>query len=58
MFAHKDAFQWFIDMHRFEMASRIRISAGKSPKPRYALRDSQSVKMTEAARGRGIDDGK
>jgi transposase len=41
-----------------DLVLRSRIAAGRKAEPTYALIDSQSVKTTGAAEGRGIDGGK
>ena len=41
-----------------EMVGKVRIDAGRTVEPSYALIDSQSAKTTVAAENRGIDGGK
>ena len=43
---------------RAALVERVRTDAGRKPGPSYAIIDSQSVKTTSAAEGRGIDGGK
>jgi len=48
--------KWDITLQRLVELSRIK--QGRKPSPNYALIDSQSVKTSGAAKGRGIDGGK
>jgi len=48
--------KWDITLQRLVQLSRIK--QGRKPSPSYALIDSQSVKTSGAAKGRGIDGGK
>ena len=43
---------------RAALVERVRTEAGRNAGPSYAIIDSQSVKTTSAAEGRGIDGGK
>ena len=43
---------------RAALVERVRTEAGRKAGPSYAIIDSQSVKTTSAAEGRGIDRGK
>ena len=40
------------------LVERVRTDAGRNAGPSYTIIDSQSVKTTSAAEGRGIDGGK
>jgi putative transposase len=48
--------KWEIMLQRLVEASRVK--QGRNPSPSYSLIDSQSVKTSGAAKGRGIDGGK
>ena len=48
--------KWDIMLQRLVETSRVK--QGRNPCPSYALIDSQSVKTSGAAHGRGIDGGK
>jgi transposase len=48
--------KWDIMLQRLVETSRVK--QGRKPSPSYALIDSQSVKTSGAAEGRGIDGGK